>query len=357
MTPRATNSSSATTFDEEIAMDRDDGPDQMDQQPAWWERVLAKPVTGVGGGLVVIIVVFAAIAPHAFLTVSNAQNLALDNSTLVIVAMAVGLVMISGGFDLSAGSVIAVTQVVTALTFKALGGTEGGPLCILSGLLVAVLSGTLWGTLNGILVTRLSIPPFIATLATAGIAFGIAEVITNGTNQSDVPQSLVTTVGLGDVAGVPTLVIIAVVVVLLTAYLLRRTRFGQRIYAIGSDSTAAARVGINVPGYRVRIYALAGSAYGLVAFLDMARLSTSTVAGYGDIALFAISAVAIGGGSLFGGTGTALGVFIGVTIPAVLHNGLAITGIPSYYEQIGVGIALILAVYADHIRRTAVRLT
>lgn len=355
MTTTPTTSPESTPV--EIDFGRDDAIDPDESRPSWWQRVLAQPAAGIGAGLLSIIIVFGALAPSTFLTTTNLRNLALDNSTLVIVALAVGIVIISGGFDLSAGSVIAVSQVTTALTFQALGGIAGGIDAVLAGLVVGIVTGTVWGLLNGFLVTRLKIQPFVATLATSGIALGVALVLSGGQDKAAVPSILVQNVGLNDLLGVPVPVIIAAVITLLAIYLLRRTRFGQRIYAIGSDSTAAARTGIPVARYQVRVYALAGAAYGLVAFLDMARLSTTTIAGYSAIALFAVSAVAIGGASLFGGTGTALGILIGVSIPAVLNNGLAITGIPSYYAQIGVGIALVLAVYADHLRRSASRLS
>jgi ribose transport system permease protein len=269
----------------------------------------------------------------------------------------VTFVIVSGGIDLSGGSIAACAQIVTAEVFRAMGGTRGSVGADLAGLAVALACGGAWGAVNGFIITKMAIPPFIATLATLGAALGAADVIGSGQDLATVPSQLSNELGLQQVFGVPLLVAPTAVVVLIAAYALSRTRFGQHTYAVGSDATAASRVGIDVQRHRFRIYLLAGVTYGIVAYLDMARYSTSTIGGYSDTSLYAIAAVAIGGASLYGGTGTILGTIIGVLIPAVLQNGLVIAGAPSFYEQIGVGIALVLAVYADQLRRRFFRLS
>lgn len=141
--------------------------------------------------------------------------------------------------------------------------------------------------------------------------------------------------------------------IIASVVVLRLTRFGRYTYAIGSDRSAAERAGINVRSHIAQTYMAAGAAYGLAAYMGVAEFSTTSVDGHANDALNAIAAVAIGGASLYGGVGTAIGSLIGVFIPAVLANGLVITRVQPFWQQIAVGFALLVAVYADQLRRRA----
>jgi ribose transport system permease protein len=330
----------------------EDAEDLRDEHPGLLRRVARLPELGVLGGLAAIVALFMAWQPDHFATIENLRNLLANSSILTVLAMATTFVIIAGQIDLSIGGIIAFAEMATALTFRSLGGTAGGAGALVAGLGVALGSGLGWGGLNGVLVTRLKLPPFVATLATLGIAQGAAYVLNDGSDLATVPISLNTHVGLDNLAGVPVLVWLAAAITLLATYILRRTRYGRHTYAIGSDAVAAERAGIEVRRHVVTIYAIGGMAYGLAAYLNLALYSTTAVAGHASDALNAITAVALGGASLFGGIGTTLGSLIGVFIPGVLQNGLVIASVQPFYAEMGTGVALVLALYADRLRRS-----
>jgi ribose transport system permease protein len=312
-------------------------------------RIWVSPVMGGALGLVVLVVVFAVLSPTRFATSGNAYNVLADASVLVIMAMPTTLILITGQLDLASGSIIAFSQVVSVEAMLAVGG--GGSGTILLGLLAAVGAGLLWGLLNGFLVARAGLPSFIVTLATLGAALGAAYLLCDGQDIAQVPPALIYGLGVGTVLGLPIIAVIAAVVVAVTVWVLRATRFGRHTYAVGSDVVAAERAGIPVRRHTATIFAVAGACYGLAAFLYVARFGTTTVGGHNQDALNAIAAVALGGTSLFGGTGSALGSVVGVFIPAVLQNGLVIVSVQPYWQLIAIAAALLVAVYADQTRR------
>jgi ribose transport system permease protein len=312
-------------------------------------RALETPELGVGVGLLCIVLVFALLNPSEFPTWSNLSNLLADSSLLIVLAMATTFVLITANLDLSIGSVIAFSEVVAVKAMVLVGGDTLGT-CLV-GLGVALASGLGWGLVNGVMIARARIPPFIATLGTLGMALGGAQLIADGNDIARVPPSLVTNLGVAKVASVPVLAIVALGVFALAAWTLRSTRFGRHTYAIGSDRTASERAGIDVERHLIKVYAIAGAAYGLTAFLGLARFATTSIGGHNADALNAIAAVALGGTSLFGGVGTAVGSLIGVFVPGVLQNGLVISSVPPFWQPVAVGAALVLAVYADQFRR------
>lgn len=318
----------------------------------WAVRIAAAPELPVSIALLVLLFGFSIAFPDAFATMGNARNVVADSSTLVILAMAAMMVILTANIDLSIGSVVAFSEVVAVKTMVALGGGLGG---VVGGLAAAVGCGLVWGCVNGFLVARIGLPPLIVTLATFGIALGAAQVVSRGNDLTGVPIALVRTLGNGMFIGIPAVAFIGLTVFAVTAWTLRRTRFGRYTYAIGSDRKAAERAGINARGHIFITYVMAGGAYGLVAFLNLARFGTTAIGGHLNDALNAITAVALGGTSLFGGIGTALGSLVGVLIPAVLQNGLVIADVQPYWQQIAVGVALLFAIYADHRRRARQR--
>jgi ribose transport system permease protein len=224
---------------------------------------------------------------------------------------------------------------------------------ILVGLLVALASGLAWGLFNGLVITKMKVPPLIVTLGTLGMALGAALLLTGGVDVRSVPNNLVLTVGIGRVGGVPYLVLIAGGVAIVFGLILWITRFGRWTYGIGSNAEAARRAGINVDRHLIKVYALAGLLAGLAGWLNLARFSTTTVGGHGTDNLNAIAAVVIGGTSLFGGVGAIAGTVVGVFIPAVLSNGFNVIGVQPFWQDVAVGAVLILAVYLDQLRRRA----
>jgi ribose transport system permease protein len=302
--------------------------------------------------LAVIVIIFAAIKPSAFLTVFNIRGIVQNTAILTVLAVGMTFVIITGGIDLSIGSVLVFSGVVADKAMAGLGGQGWGTAIL--GALVAIGCGLGWGLLNGFLVARAKVPPLIVTLGTLGMALGLAEVITGGVDLRDVPTVMVNTVGFGNIFWqVPTLAVIAAVIIVLGAVGLHRTRFGLHTYAIGSNPEAGRRSGVNVPRHLIMVYTLCGLLAGFAGWLNLAFFQSTTIGGQTSTNLSVIAGVVIGGTSLFGGYGSILGSVIGVFIPATLQNGFVIIGIQPFWQQVVVGAVLIAAVYVDQQRRAA----
>lgn len=304
--------------------------------------------------LIAMVVCFSLLRPDSFTSATNFRNIAVDASILVVLAVGATFVIITAGIDLSVGSVLVFAGVISVKVMALVGGESVAVIAL--GLLAAVAAGLTWGVLNGALVAYARIPAFIVTLGTFGMSLGLAYVITDGLDLREVPFPLIETLGAGNLFGqVPYLVLVAVVVAIVGAILLAKTRFGRRTYAIGSNAEAVRRAGINVETHLLKIYALAGLLAGLGGFLSLARFGTTTLAGHGADNFQAIAAVVLGGTSLFGGVGTIAGTVVGVFIPVVLGNGFVIVGVQPFWQQVAVGAILILAVFLDQLRRSQYR--
>ena len=298
-----------------------------------------------------IVAGFAALRFQQFATVFNFRNIAADASGLLIIAVGMTFVIITAGIDLSVGSVLVFSGVIAAKVMLAIGG--GGWGAIAAGLVAGLVAGTAWGVVNGVLITKARVPPLIVTLGTLGMALGSALLITGGIDVRGVPLQLTTTIGIGQLAGVPYVVIIAAAVTAVGAVTLSMTRFGRYTYAIGSNAEAARRAGINVDRHLIKVYALSGFLAGMAGMVSLARFATTTIGGHSTDNLAAIAAVVLGGTSLFGGIGTVLGTVVGVFIPAILQNGFVILGVQPFWQQVAVGAVLIIAVYIDQLKRRA----
>jgi ribose transport system permease protein len=326
-------------------------PDDIDvPHISRWQRFALGSTTSILLILIGMIVVFSALEFSSFTTVDNLRNVTTDASVLLVLAVGMTFVIITAGIDLSIGSVLVFSGVISARLMNEVGGNGWGTIAV--GLIGALLAGVAWGVLNGTLITKLRVPPLIVTLGSFGMAQGVALLITGGTDERTVPTKLVDTIGTGRLFGqVPYLVIIAAAVALVFGVILRKTRFGRYTYAVGSNIEAPRRAGIAVDKHLIKVYALAGTLAGLAGFLSLARFSTTTLGGHSTDNLNAIAAVVLGGTSLFGGLGTIGGTVVGVFIPAVLQNGFVITGVQPFWQQVAVGAVLIVAVYLDQVRR------
>ena len=268
-----------------------------------------------------------------------------------MIATGLTYIIITAGIDLSVGSVLVFSGVISAKVMNSVGGDNWG--VIIVGLVVALLAGTAWGLLNGFLVAKAKIPPFIVTLGTLGMALGSALLITGGVDerevavQADRDDRLRPAVRPDPVPGDH-----------------RRGGRADRRRSCsprpGSAATrtrsgptmeGARRAGVNVDRHLIKIYALGGTLAGLAGFLSLARFGTTSIGGHSTDNLDAIAAIVIGGTSLFGGVGTILGTVVGVFIPAVLRNGFVIVGVQPFWQQVAVGAVLIAAVYFDQLRR------
>jgi ribose transport system permease protein len=332
-------------------------PDEVAPEPAGnglravLRRRLTETTTWTFLILVGIVAGFAALRFQQFATVFNFRNIAADASGLLIIAVGMTFVIITAGIDLSVGSVLVFSGVIAAKVMLAIGG--GGWGAIVAGLAAGLVAGTAWGVVNGVLITKARVPPLIVTLGTLGMALGSALLITGGIDVRGVPLQLTTTIGIGQLGGVPYVVIIAAVVTAVGAVTLSMTRFGRYTYAIGSNAEAARRAGINVDRHLIKVYGLSGFLAGMAGMVSLARFATTTIGGHSTDNLAAIAAVVLGGTSLFGGIGTVLGTVVGVFIPAVLQNGFVILGVQPFWQQVAVGAILIVAVYIDQLKRRA----
>jgi ribose transport system permease protein len=295
-----------------------------------------------------------------FLSVASFRNLGLSAAELVLLAIGSVYLMGAGEFDISLGANLILSSVVGGEVMLAVSGTPDQVssgiyphlgLGLVLGCAACIGTGALMGLVNGIVVSYLRVNCFIATLATLGIAGGIADIITNGGNLANIPTQLQTYFGISLIAGVPSPVIVTAVIFLLSVGHLYKTRFGMRTIALGSSREAAMRAGLRVRGQVVLLFTLAGALAGLAGLIDLSRFATTDLTGHQTDALVAVAGAVIGGTALTGGVVSVGGAVIGALLPTILQSGLVVIGLPPYYQLIAVGIILIVAVHIDQ-RRT-----
>ncbi len=303
-----------------------------------------KFTTGLGLLLIflVLCIVFSFLSPY-FLSVNNFINIAKTVPVVGIVAIGETLVLLTGGVDLSVGSVAALSGVVTGLFWEQYNFPIW--LAALAGLTAAVLVGLT----NGLLVAKVNINPLIATLATFSIVRGLAFVLTNAQmNQLTNPQFQL--IGRGDILGVPIPFVIMLILYGVFIFILRRTRFGRDLYAIGGNPMAARLSGIPIRRYLIIVFTLSGLLAGAGGLVQASQLAAGAPQAATGMEFTVIAAVVLGGTSLAGGKGTLIGSLIGVFILRTLDNGLILTGVSSYYQEVARGVVLILAVGLDQVR-------
>jgi ribose transport system permease protein len=271
-------------------------------------------------------------------------------ATFGLLAIGEVLVIVTGGIDLSVGSMTALTGVLVA-TFMMKGLGPIPPLGIIPSILVALVFAGLVGSWHGLCVTKLNIPPFIITLGTWLMARGLAAFITRGypiVFPSNFPFLVL---GQGEVYQIPVMFIVLVIVALMAAFLLNATTLGRHIYAVGGNIEAARVSGINVDRVRSFCYVSSGVMAGLVGILLASRLGQGTPTVGSAYELWAIAATVIGGTSLIGGEGTVLGVLLGAAIMGVMINGMVLINLSSYLQDVVLGVVLVIAVTYDMWRR------
>jgi ribose transport system permease protein len=293
------------------------------------------------GGLVVLLVAIGALTltSNDFLTGGNLANLARQVAIFAIIAVGQLLVILTAGIDLSVGSVLGLAGCVTA---QLLVGGLAVPLAILVGLLI----GAALGVVNGLLVTVVKLPPFIATLGMLGIARGIVLVITDAKTIQGLPEGF-QTIANGTLVGIPNLLLIAAAVVAAAWFVLSRTVFGRYVYAVGSNPESARLAGVPVRAVTISVYAISGLLAGLGGVLLTSRLGAGIPTAGTGFELNAIAACVIGGASLFGAKGSALGAATGALIMGVLNNGGNLLAINAFYLQIAIGVLILVAVGFD----------
>jgi ribose transport system permease protein len=332
----------------------------VEGQPSRLRRLATTPVVITMIFLLFLVAAFSVLAPGKFGTFSNLSLLAQNVAILTVVSVGTTFVIATAGIDLSIPSGIILGEVFAAQVLGAIPVAAGGTAIdvaaadttafyILAALAASLVAGGILGALNGFIVAYMRIPPMLATLGTLGGGLGVALLLQKGVNVATYALNPVATGHL--VPGVSNLVLIAIVVVALGYVGMHMSVFGRHTLAIGSNEEAARRVGLRVRQHLLKVYMVGGVSSGFAGFLSLAYFSTTSVGGHTTDNLQAITAVALGGTSLFGGVAVILGSLIGVWIPAVLQNGFIIVGVNPYWQMIAVGIVLVIAVWIDQLRR------
>jgi ribose transport system permease protein len=312
--------------------------------------------------LVLLVAFFWLTTPSGtFLTHSNLTRIGLSTSEVVLLAIGQTFVIVTAGIDLSIGGIVFLAGVCGGEVMLKLSGSDSQVINgvyphasrgIALGILVCIGTGIAFGLANGLTITKLKLPPFIVTLGSAGVAFGLGEVIDGGSYlPAPIPPGLSEGFGAGKFLGLfwPIWVAIAFLVIAYVAF--AYTRFGTYTRAAGSNIEAARRAGIAVDLHIVKVYTLAGFLGGVAAILDLAIYTNTTAVSHRQDALNSISAVVLGGTSLFGGIGSILMSAVGAFVPTVLQNGLVIKNVQPFWQEVVVGATIILAVYLDQLRR------
>lgn len=289
-------------------------------------------------GLLVLVLAIA-LMTERFLTLNNLLNVTRQVSINAIISVGMTIVILTGGIDLSVGSIVALSGSITA-------GMMAAGQSITAAIAIGLLVGIVFGVLNGILITSGKIQPFIATLGTMTIGRGITLVYTDGRPITGMASDF-RFLGGGYIAGIPVPVVIMALIFIAGYIMLKRMKFGRYIYAIGGNEEAARLSGINTGYILIMAYTLSGLLSGLGGIILASRLnSAQPTAGMG-FELDAIAAVVLGGTSLAGGMGGISGTLIGAMIIGVLDNGLNLLNVSSFYQQVAKGIVILLAVLLD----------
>lgn len=295
--------------------------------------------------LIVLFVALIIASPH-FLTATNLSSVIRQTVVINIMALGMTVIIISGGIDLSVGSILGLGGLIGAMAME-----RGVP--IVPAVLIGVLTGLACGFLNGVLITNLKIAPFIVTLGTLGIYRGLALIISNGLPVHKLPAAF-SSLGEGAIAGVPYVLLLLIVCAIAVHILLEHTRLGRYAFAIGSSPAAAVYAGIPVAFHIAAVYSIGGMLTGLAGMIEASRLMTGQPTAGQGYELQAIAAVVIGGGSLRGGEGSVVGTLVGAFIMGLLSNGSDLLGISNYVQQVVIGAVIILAVAVDELRKRRV---
>jgi ribose transport system permease protein len=292
---------------------------------------------GLPLAVIALVILFSVTSP-VFLTVQNFRNIGVAAAALAAVSFGQTFAILTAGLDLSVGSTVALVSVVSAFGMRSHG--------IAAGMIEGLLAGTAVGLLNGVVITQLRVFPFIATLAMLSIMSGLALNLSSGVAVSGLPTRF------GDLAyelleGIPVPVIIAFLVLVISLFVLRYTRVGRHIYAVGGNEEAARLSGINIDRVKISAYVICGFCAAVGSLILTARVASGQPTLGTSLPLESVAAVVLGGVSLFGGRGSVLGVAFGVAFVSILSNGLNLLNVSSYTQLMVIGGALIVAVALD----------
>ncbi|MGH7070521.1 MAG: ABC transporter permease subunit [Acetobacteraceae bacterium] len=283
------------------------------------------------------------------LNVFNLRSIAVFTAEPFLLAAGQTFVIIAGGIDLSVGFTMGLAAVVLAQVVRLFDPLLGPVLAVVVGLIFTLMAAAVPGVVNGLLIARLRVPPFIGTLGMYGVAEGAGYLAAAGTTVP-VSNPILFWVGNGNVFGVPVLVLVTVLILVFLHYLLTENRYGQYTYAIGGNRQAALRAGINVRRHTEILYVLSALSAAAAGILYTARFSAGAAQAGDPLLLDSIAAVVIGGASLFGGSGTIIGTLIGALIIAVIQYGLVFIDVAPFWQFIAVGVVIIVSVLVDQSR-------
>ena len=302
-----------------------------------------------------LLVIGLSLASDRFLTVDNTLNVLRQISINVCLSIGMTMIILSGGIDLSVGSMLALSGAVAAglmkhgITLEQFGvQLQFTPF---GGIVAGMAVGMVLGLANGIAITRFQLPPFVATLGMLSIARGLTMLWTGGFPITSLGNDF-GTLGTGYVAGIPMPVCIAALLVVVFVVISQRTRFGRYVYAIGGNERAAGLSGINVAWVKIGVYAIGGIMSGIAGLIVTARLDSATPSAGAGYELDSIAAVVIGGTSLSGGRGSIWGTVLGCLIIGVLNNGMVLLEVSPFWQQVVKGVVIIVAVAIERANRT-----
>ncbi|MGY1813329.1 ABC transporter permease [Blastococcus sp. SYSU D00820] len=305
-------------------------------------------------GLLLLLLVAFAVSTDKFLTIPNLTNLSRQSVYLLLVALGQMVVLLCGQLDLSVGATVALSSVITAMTLKSL--ADASPLTsIVVAVAAGLATGVAVGLFNGVVVAVLRAPAFMVTLGTTSIAGACALLLTNGVPVSGLAEAFTGSLGTGRLFGIPVPILVAALVALLLYVFLSWTVAGRSMYAVGGNAAAARAAGIRTSGTTLAAFVLCSVLSALAGVLLAARVGSGEASLGTTYVLLSIAAAVLGGTSLFGGEGRVGYVVLGVLFIAVLNNGMNLLRIPSYLQELALGVVLIAAVLGEtarEVRRT-----
>jgi ribose transport system permease protein len=289
-------------------------------------------------GLIVLCLVISIITPR-FLTVTNLRNVLTQVSVNAVIAAGMTFVILTGGIDLSVGSILAICGAIAAVIVK-----SGGNVFL--AVIAALVIGALIGLANGLIISKGKIQPFIATLATMTVFRGVTYVYTAGTPVSGLSQGFMV-LGNNKILGIPIPVLVMIIIFAASFYILTQIRYGIYVYALGGNEDSSRLSGINTQRIKTMVYVISGIMAAISGIIVTSRIGSASPNAGSGFELDAIAAVVLGGTSLSGGEGSIMGTIIGAVIIGVLNNGLNLMNVSPFYQLIVKGLVILLAVLVD----------
>lgn len=294
----------------------------------------------VVAGVALLFIVFSVLT-SSFYSPGNLLDILLQSSINAMIAVGMTLVVMARGIDLSVGSVVGLTSMITASLL---------PINPLLGIIAGIGLGIVCGLINGVLIAKLKLPDFIVTLGMLSIYRGAALIYTDGKPIYGIDATF-RAIFAGDVAGIPTPVIFALAIALVAFLVVRYTALGEQIIAVGGNEEAARLAGINIDRVKICVYAISGLLATFAGFVLIGRIGAAEPIGGTGFELQAIGAAVIGGASLFGGEGNPLGALVGALTLGAMQNGPTLLNVPSFWQLVATGVVVIVAVFADQVTR------